>query len=41
MSLVCIFGEFYAHGFPRASGDEPLAESLAPAIVPFSPRERG
>ena len=27
--------------FPRVSGDEPLTAAMPPAMVEFSPRERG
>ena len=29
------------HGFPRVSGDEPLAEAAGNLNAVFSPRERG
>ena len=30
-----------ANSFPRVSGDEPEAESVAYVVAAFSPRERG
>ena len=41
MSPVGILHRWFCTCFPRASGDEPLADGVDPAAAAFSPRERG
>ena len=41
MSLALPELNLDAVGFPRVSGDEPSTKGYAPALILFSPRERG
>ena len=41
MSLTSIETAARAERFPRASGDEPVADDIASSRPTFSPRERG
>ena len=41
MSLALICSSVKLSGFPRVSGDEPVAVDVAASLATFSPRERG
>ena len=41
MSRIFVFPLWLRVGFPRVSGDEPVAQWVRLAVTWFSPRERG